>query len=55
MNNPILFVEGSGGFIPEAIMKKLIEAGFEVINIPDNVDEISLNRNKAGNHNILCI
>lgn len=47
MNNPILFVEGSGGFIPEAIMKKLIEAGFEVINIPDNVDEISSNRNKA--------
>ena len=47
MKNPILFIEGSGGFIPKAIVKKLKEERFEVINIPDNVDEISSNRNKA--------
>ena len=47
MKNPILFIEGSGGFIPKAINKKLSEAGFEIICVPDNVDEISCNRNRA--------
>lgn len=47
MKNSILFIEGSGGFIPKAIIKKLTEARFDIICIPDNVDEVSYNRNKA--------
>ncbi|MBR1597648.1 MAG: response regulator [Lachnospiraceae bacterium] len=47
MKNSILFIEGSDGFIPKAIIKKLKEARFEITCIPDNVDDIANNRNKA--------
>lgn len=47
MNNSILFIKGDDGFIPKAIIKKLVEARFDVICLPDDLDEISHNRNKA--------
>ncbi|MBR1597625.1 MAG: response regulator [Lachnospiraceae bacterium] len=47
MKNSILFIEGSDGFIPKAIIKKLKDARFNLICINDTLDEITQNRNSA--------
>ena len=47
METPVLFIEGTSGFIPKAIIKKLIEFGFDVKCVPDNLAEIATHRNEA--------
>ena len=47
MRTSILFIEGTAGFIPKAMIKKLREFGFDVICVPDVLAEVALHRNEA--------
>ena len=47
MKNSILFIEGTDGFIPKAIEKKLTDADFDIICIPDQLDIISEHQREA--------
>lgn len=47
MNQSVLFIEGTYGFLNEAIVKKLEHVGFKVIRIEDDMDVINQRRNEA--------
>lgn len=47
MKHSILFIEGTQTFINQAIVNRLQQADFDVVRIPDEMEEIAMYRNDA--------
>ena len=47
MRRTVLFVEGTKGFISQAIVNRLKQTGFTIRRVPDDLDKIAFHRNES--------